>query len=70
MRAAAADLVTQLEYDRYSYEDPVADWHDAKPFEAMVGRRGNFSPLVCAQFLQATRFSCTDSTVFAAPLRN
>jgi len=33
----AADLVTQLEYDRYTHRDPVPDWHDAKPFEAMVG---------------------------------
>jgi hypothetical protein len=33
----AADLVTQLEYDRYTHRDPVPDWHEAKPFEAMVG---------------------------------
>jgi hypothetical protein len=33
----AADLVTQLEYDRYTHEDPVADWRPAKPFEAMIG---------------------------------
>jgi hypothetical protein len=33
----AADLVTQLDYSRYAHEDPVADWHDSKPFEAMVG---------------------------------
>ena len=32
----AADLVSQLEYDRYTHEDPVADWHSSKPFEAMV----------------------------------
>ncbi|WP_276414206.1 transposase [Haloarcula halobia] len=33
----AADLVTQLEYDRYTHEDPVPDWRPAKPFAAMVG---------------------------------
>ena len=33
----AADLVTQLKYDRYTHEDPVADWRPAKPFEAMIG---------------------------------
>jgi hypothetical protein len=33
----AVDLVTQLEYDRYTHEDPVPDWRPAKPFEAMVG---------------------------------
>lgn len=33
----AADLVTQLEYGRYTDADPVPDWHDSKPFEAMVG---------------------------------
>ena len=33
----APDLVTQLEYDRYTHEDPVANWHESKPFEAMVG---------------------------------
>jgi len=32
----AADLVTQLEYGRYTHEDPVADWRPSKPFEAMV----------------------------------
>jgi len=33
----AVDLVTQLEYDRYTHEDPVPDWRPSKPFEAMVG---------------------------------
>ena len=33
----AAGLVTQLEYDRYAHRDPVPDWHDAKPVEAMIG---------------------------------
>ena len=33
----ATDLVTQLEYDRYTHQDPVADWRSAKPFEAMIG---------------------------------
>jgi hypothetical protein len=33
----ATDLVTQLEYDRYTHEDPVPDWRPAKPFDAMVG---------------------------------
>jgi hypothetical protein len=33
----AADLVTQLEYDRYTHEDSIPDWRPAKPFEAMVG---------------------------------
>jgi hypothetical protein len=26
----AADLVTQLEYDRYTHKDPVPDWRPAK----------------------------------------
>jgi len=33
----ATDLVTQLQYDRYTDHDPVPDWHEAKPFEAMLG---------------------------------
>jgi hypothetical protein len=33
----AADLVVELDYSRYSSADPVPDWHDSKPFEAMVG---------------------------------
>jgi hypothetical protein len=33
----ATDLITQLDYDRYARDDPVPDWHEAKPFEAMVG---------------------------------
>ena len=33
----AAGLVTQLEYDRCAHRDPVPDWHDAKPVEAMIG---------------------------------
>lgn len=33
----AADLVTQLKYDRYTHKDPVPDWRPAKPFAAMVG---------------------------------
>jgi len=31
----AADLVTQLDFSRYERRDPVPDWHDSKPFEAM-----------------------------------
>ena len=34
---AAADLVTQLDFSRYELYDPVADWRESKPFEAMVG---------------------------------
>jgi len=33
----ATDLVTQLEYGRYTHEDPVPDWHHSKSFEAMIG---------------------------------
>jgi hypothetical protein len=33
----ATGLVTQLEYDRYTHDDPVADWRPAKSFEAMIG---------------------------------
>ncbi|MHC3439729.1 transposase [Natrialbaceae archaeon A-gly3] len=33
----AADLVTQLDFTRYELHDPVADWRELKPFEAMVG---------------------------------
>jgi len=33
----ATGLVTQLEYDRYAHRDPMPDWHDAKPFEAIIG---------------------------------
>ena len=33
----AVGLITQLEFDRYAHRDPVPDWHDAKPFEAMIG---------------------------------
>lgn len=32
----ATDLITQLDYDRYARDDPVPDWHDAKPFQAML----------------------------------
>jgi hypothetical protein len=32
----ATDLVSQLDYDRYAGNDPVPDWHDAKPFQAML----------------------------------
>jgi hypothetical protein len=32
----ATDLVSQLDYDRYAGDDPVPDWHDAKPFQAML----------------------------------
>jgi hypothetical protein len=33
---AAADLVAQLDYSRYSNQDPVPDWHPSKSFEAML----------------------------------